>query len=209
MFLDDDTETATVSKSGWTGLGEFLSNEAISQKMHKSMRIQEWELRLVMEYCNKGAALSQTGVTCKSSAWCLSGASGFAREQLRVGSGVTGRDIPDGRPLCAGNLKEAIRQKSLMADGSVKALEVALLALDIAKACQAIHKHNIIHGDLKPHNVLLTVVCLGPELPTPPFCRLAQHSQPALPDSGRLKPAPARAGSCVSVMCFCILLSIF
>ena len=45
-----------------------------------------------------------------------------------------------------------------MQDGSVKALEVALLALDIAKACQAIHKHNIIHGDLKPHNVLLTVV---------------------------------------------------
>ena len=56
----------------------------------------------------------------------------------------------------AGNLKEAIRQKSLMKDGGVKAMEVALLALDIAKACQAIHKHNIIHGDLKPHNVLLT-----------------------------------------------------
>ena len=43
-----------------------------------------------------------------------------------------------------------------MKDGGVKAMEVALLALDIAKACQAIHKHNIIHGDLKPHNVLLT-----------------------------------------------------
>jgi serine/threonine protein kinase len=56
----------------------------------------------------------------------------------------------------AGNLKEAIRQKSLMVNGQVKALEVALLALDIARACQAIHKHNIIHGDLKPHNVLLT-----------------------------------------------------
>lgn len=54
VFLDDDTETGTVSRSGWTGLGEFLSNDAISQKMHKSMRIQEWELRLVMEYCNKG-----------------------------------------------------------------------------------------------------------------------------------------------------------
>ena len=60
VFLDDDTETATVSKSGWTGLGEFLSNEAISQKMHKSMRIQEWELRLVMEYCNKGGPPSPT-----------------------------------------------------------------------------------------------------------------------------------------------------
>jgi hypothetical protein len=54
VFLDDDTETTTVSKSGWTGLGEFLSNDAISQKMHKQMRIQEWELRLVMEMCNKG-----------------------------------------------------------------------------------------------------------------------------------------------------------
>lgn len=43
-----------------------------------------------------------------------------------------------------------------MLNNKVKALEVALLALDIAKACQAIHKHNIIHGDLKPHNVLLT-----------------------------------------------------
>ena len=58
VFLDDDTETATVSKSGWTGLGEFLSNEAISQRMHKSMRIQEWELRLVMEMCNKGMFLA-------------------------------------------------------------------------------------------------------------------------------------------------------
>lgn len=58
--------------------------------------------------------------------------------------------------FCTGNLKEAIRQKTLMLNNKVKALEVALLALDIAKACQAIHKHNIIHGDLKPHNVLLT-----------------------------------------------------
>jgi hypothetical protein len=57
VFLDDDTETTTVSKSGWTGLGEFLSKESISQKMAKSMRIQEWELRLVMEMCNKGAVL--------------------------------------------------------------------------------------------------------------------------------------------------------
>jgi hypothetical protein len=54
VFLEDDTATSSVSKSGWTGLGEFLSNEAISQHMHKTMRIQEWELRLVMEYCNKG-----------------------------------------------------------------------------------------------------------------------------------------------------------
>jgi serine/threonine protein kinase len=69
--------------------------------------------------------------------------------------------LSSGDQACAsaGNLKEAIRQKSVMADGSVKALEVVLLALDIAKACQAIHKHNSIHGDLKPHNVLLTVVC--------------------------------------------------
>ena len=87
MFLDDDTDTATVSKSGWTGLGEFLSNEAISQKMHKSMRIQEWELRLVMEMCNKGAALSccRCGLmdgccsshvprsACNGSAWARSG----------------------------------------------------------------------------------------------------------------------------------------
>ena len=55
VFLEDDTATTTVSKSGWTGLGEFLSNDAISQQMQKSMRIQEWELRLIMEYCNKGA----------------------------------------------------------------------------------------------------------------------------------------------------------
>lgn len=54
VFLEDDTATTTVSKSGWTGLGEFLSNEAISQQMQKTMRIQEWELRLIMEYCNKG-----------------------------------------------------------------------------------------------------------------------------------------------------------
>ena len=64
VFLDDDTETATVSKSGWTGLGEFLSNEAISQKMHKSMRIQEWELRLVMEMCNKGTVLPCSRFFC-------------------------------------------------------------------------------------------------------------------------------------------------
>lgn len=56
VFLEDDTATTTVSKSGWTGLGEFLSNDAISQQMQKSMRIQEWELRLIMEYCNKGVA---------------------------------------------------------------------------------------------------------------------------------------------------------
>jgi hypothetical protein len=56
VFLEDDANDAkSVSKSSWTGLGEFLSNETISQQMHRSMRIQEWELRLVMEYCSRGA----------------------------------------------------------------------------------------------------------------------------------------------------------
>ena len=67
VFLDDDTETATVSRSGWTGLGEFLSNEAISQRMHKSMRIQEWELRLIMEFCNKGGRLNIVVLCCSPS----------------------------------------------------------------------------------------------------------------------------------------------
>ena len=62
-----------------------------------------------------------------------------------------------GAPTHAGNLKEAIRNGNLQRDGTALALEVALLALDVAKGCQAIHKYNIIHGDLKPHNVLLTV----------------------------------------------------
>ena len=57
----------------------------------------------------------------------------------------------------AGNLKEAIRNGNLQRDGTACALDVALLALDVAKGCQAIHKYSIIHGDLKPHNVLLTV----------------------------------------------------
>lgn len=57
----------------------------------------------------------------------------------------------------AGNLKEAIRHGTLQKDGRAKALEVALLARDIARGCQAIHRYSIIHGDLKPHNVLLTV----------------------------------------------------
>jgi serine/threonine protein kinase len=56
----------------------------------------------------------------------------------------------------AGNLKEAIRNGNLQRGGTACALDVALLALDVAKGCQAIHKYNIIHGDLKPHNVLLT-----------------------------------------------------
>jgi serine/threonine protein kinase len=56
----------------------------------------------------------------------------------------------------AGNLKEAIRHGSLQKEGRAKALEVALLARDIARGCQAIHRYSIIHGDLKPHNVLLT-----------------------------------------------------
>ena len=55
VFLEDDGSGAAASKSGWTGIGEFLSNDAISQQLQKSMRIQEWELRLVMEYCNRGA----------------------------------------------------------------------------------------------------------------------------------------------------------
>lgn len=58
--------------------------------------------------------------------------------------------------LHAGNLKEAIRNGHLQVDGYTRAMDVALLALDVARGCQAIHKHNIIHGDLKPHNVLLT-----------------------------------------------------
>lgn len=56
VFLEDDGSGVAASKSGWTGIGEFLSNDAISQQLQKSMRIQEWELRLVMEYCNRGAA---------------------------------------------------------------------------------------------------------------------------------------------------------
>ena len=59
--------------------------------------------------------------------------------------------------MLAGNLKEAIRNGNLQRDGTACALDVALLALDVAKGCQAIHKYSIIHGDLKPHNVLLTV----------------------------------------------------
>ena len=56
VFLEDDG-SAHASKSGWTGIGEFLSNDAVSQQLQKSMRIQEWELRLVMEYCDRGARL--------------------------------------------------------------------------------------------------------------------------------------------------------
>lgn len=56
VFLEDDG-TGNTGRSGWTGLGEFLSNDAISAQLQRSMRIQEWELRLVMEYCNRGALL--------------------------------------------------------------------------------------------------------------------------------------------------------
>lgn len=55
VFLEDDGQANTASRSGWTGIGDFLSNDAISAQLQRSMRIQEWELRLVMEYCNKGA----------------------------------------------------------------------------------------------------------------------------------------------------------
>ena len=62
VFLEDDATgqagNTQGGRSGWTGLGEFLSNEAISAQLQRSMRIQEWELRLVMEYCNRGAPSS-------------------------------------------------------------------------------------------------------------------------------------------------------
>jgi hypothetical protein len=57
VFLEDDGQANTASRSGWTGIGDFLSNDAISAQLQRSMRIQEWELRLVMEYCNRGAFL--------------------------------------------------------------------------------------------------------------------------------------------------------
>ena len=59
VFLEDDAAGdgagTTAGRSGWTGLGEFLSNVAISAQLQRSMRIQEWELRLIMENCNRGA----------------------------------------------------------------------------------------------------------------------------------------------------------
>jgi hypothetical protein len=56
VFLEDDGQEKTASRSGWTGIGDFLSNDAVSERIQRSMRIQEWELRLVMEYCNRGAS---------------------------------------------------------------------------------------------------------------------------------------------------------
>lgn len=64
VFLEDGTAMAAVGKSDWTGLGEGLSNDTISQQTQESMRIHEWELMLIMEYCDQGVNSPAFKLTC-------------------------------------------------------------------------------------------------------------------------------------------------
>ena len=48
--------TTSGPHSAWTGLQDYLSNEELSESLSK--QIHEWEVRLVMEYCNRGVTPS-------------------------------------------------------------------------------------------------------------------------------------------------------
>lgn len=46
----EEANGASEAASGWTGIHDYLSSD-----LQVAKRVHEWEVRLVMEYCDRGA----------------------------------------------------------------------------------------------------------------------------------------------------------
>lgn len=61
----------------------------------------------------------------------------------------------DGRPWFSMQFVEGISLQELCGNASVAPQQIAVVMEKIARAVNTVHRHGVLHGDIKPHNILI------------------------------------------------------
>ena len=61
----------------------------------------------------------------------------------------------DGRPWFSMQFVEGISLQELRGNSSVAPQQIAVVMEKIARAVNTVHRHGVLHGDIKPHNILI------------------------------------------------------
>ena len=61
----------------------------------------------------------------------------------------------DGRPWFSMQFVEGVSLQELRANGMVAPEHLAVVMEKIARAVNTVHRHGVLHGDIKPHNILI------------------------------------------------------
>ena len=61
----------------------------------------------------------------------------------------------DGRPWFSMQFVEGISLQELRGNASVAPQQIAVVMEKIARAVNTVHRHGVLHGDIKPHNILI------------------------------------------------------